>query len=437
MKTRKILAVLVVTLGLMMFQTQVAIAAPLGTAFTYQGHLYDANRVADGLYDFQFKLFDDPYTGSQLGGDVNKPGVDVIDARFTVELDFGGVFDGNRRWLEIGVRPGDQSDPCAYSILSPRQEVTPTPYALYAKTAGSDGDWMVSGNDVYSIPSGNVGIGTTNPEKKLDIASESYTDLGICLRSKLIGGTSWDIDGGGVFKIVEHATCGPEFLNNTRIAVVGNCIGSPYGGNVGIGTTSPAEVLDVNGAVKLNNTANTNAGTIRWTGTDFEGYDGIEWISLTSGGTGMGGNIVQVVNYQTGEVATGTTTIPRDDTIPQNNEGDEYMTLAITPTSATNKLKIEVVFYGAHDNGGGGNFIVALFVDTTANALAAVGDQGDAHEAVVPLIYYMDAGTTDMRTFKVRAGGFAGTLTFNGIDGGRLYGGVAASSITITEIASN
>ena len=49
----------------------------------------------------------------KLGADVNKPEVDVIDGYFTVELDFGSVFDGNNRWLEIGVRPGDQNDPSA------------------------------------------------------------------------------------------------------------------------------------------------------------------------------------------------------------------------------------------------------------------------------------------------------------------------------------
>jgi hypothetical protein len=108
----------------------VGLAGPVGTAFTYQGRLIDANNAADGLYDFQFKLFDGG--GNQLGTNVDKPEVDVIDGYFTVELDFGSVFDGSERWLDIGVRPGDENDPNVYTTLDPRQKVTPTPYALYS-----------------------------------------------------------------------------------------------------------------------------------------------------------------------------------------------------------------------------------------------------------------------------------------------------------------
>ena len=60
----------------------------------------------------------------------------------------------------------------------------------------------------------------------------------------------------------------------------------PATGSVGIGTTAPAEMLDVAGAVKLGGTAGVNAGTIRWTGSDFEGYDGSAWHSFTATGTG-------------------------------------------------------------------------------------------------------------------------------------------------------
>ena len=159
----------------------------------------------------------------------------------------------------------------------------------------------------------------------------------------------------------------------------------------------------------------------RWSGTAFVGA----------------GGIVQIVNTQTGAVNTGTTTMPRDDTIPQKTEGDEYMTLAITPVSSSNKLKIDVVFAVANTSG---NLIpiVALFQDTTANALACIVGSGSADGNVLRMVsftHYMTAGTTSSTTFKVRAGAASGTITFNGEAGARRMGGVMASSITITEIA--
>ena len=93
-----------------------------------------------------------------------------------------------------------------------------------------------------------IGIGTNNPQKLLDIATKDsdYKGLGICLRSLLFGGTSWEINNDmGVFKIIEKAACTPKNYNNVRISLVGNCIGSPYNGNVGIGTESPQATLDI------------------------------------------------------------------------------------------------------------------------------------------------------------------------------------------------
>ena len=150
------------------------------------------------------------------------------------------------------------------------------------------------------------------------------------------------------------------------------------------------------------------------------------------------GTIIQVVNTQTGAVATGTTTMPQDDTIPQNTEGDQYMTLAITPTNSSNKLKIDVVWHGS-SGASSGIMVAGLFQDTTANALAA--GSGGSHDAAndmqhIVFSHFMTAGTTSETTFKVRVGfSSAGTTTFNGVSSSRRLGGVFASSITITEIA--
>jgi len=146
--------------------------------------------------------------------------------------------------------------------------------------------------------------------------------------------------------------------------------------------------------------------------------------------------IIQVVNTQTGAVATGTTVMPGDDTIPQITEGDQYMSLAITPGNASNLLLIEVVCH-ISNNSATQKLVAALFQDAIANALAC-----SAHEmltatnpACLKIQYYMAAGTVAETTFRVRCGSQnVGTTTFNGSNSARLYGGVLTSSITITEI---
>lgn len=148
------------------------------------------------------------------------------------------------------------------------------------------------------------------------------------------------------------------------------------------------------------------------------------------------GKVGQVVSAVTGAVSTGTNVIPLDDTIPQNTEGDEYMTLAITPANASSTLVIEVVAVLSH-SAAGFNMIGALFQDSTANALAAVVEtknSGD-HTTVMKFTYVMTSGTTSATTFKFRAGSStSGTTTFNGFGSARKFGGVMASSMTITEV---
>lgn len=179
MKTARMLTICVLAFGLVVFPAKLAGAEPMGTAFTYQGRLIDKNKPADGLYDFQFKLYDsnDPCTGVQLGSPIDINDLDVIDGHFIVELDFGsGIFDGNAVWLETRVVESPMgSEP---STLRPLLELTPTPYAIYAETAGGDSDWTISGNDMYSAVSGNVGIGTTEPDEKLHVVGSIKIDDG-------------------------------------------------------------------------------------------------------------------------------------------------------------------------------------------------------------------------------------------------------------------
>jgi hypothetical protein len=207
----------------------------MGTVFTYQGRLMDDNNPGDGLYDFQFKLFNDPCTGTQQGGIIEVNDLDVIDGYFTAELDFGSsVFNGNARWLEIIVRQGDSYDIRDYITLSPRQEVTPTPYALQTRGIFVDG-------------SNNVGIGTTSPYQKLHIMEGgiAFTDSVNPVDEKLLflGITGIGPDGRG-YKF--------SWRNDDRSlrsdAMILDRTGDVYfmGGNVGIGTPSPLYDLHIN-----------------------------------------------------------------------------------------------------------------------------------------------------------------------------------------------
>ena len=59
---------------------------------------------------------------------------------------------------------------------------------------------------------------------------------------------------------------------------------------MGVGTSTPEEMLDVNGAIKIGGAivGAPDAGSIRWNGTNFQGYDGAQWINF--GAATVGGN---------------------------------------------------------------------------------------------------------------------------------------------------
>jgi len=231
------------------------VAAPLSTAFTYQGRLADAGNPAQGSYDLRFAIWDAAADGNIVVGPITNSPVVVSNGAFTTTLDFGaGVFDGNARWLEIGVRTsGSVSD---FTLLSPRQPLTPTPYALYTPTAGTAGTaavatsvgagavgtaalqagavdssriaqgavgpdqladaavtadkldegigfWTRSGDDVFR-PSGNVGIATTLPAARLEVKGNPRVDNDEPPQLRLTGGGT-----GGALSALDLATYDP------------------------------------------------------------------------------------------------------------------------------------------------------------------------------------------------------------------------------------
>jgi hypothetical protein len=98
--------------------------------FAFQGQLNDQGVPADGLYDLEFTLFGIDSGGTPIGMTVMLEDQQVSSGTFNVELDFGDVFDGSARWIEVGVRNGDSVD--AFTGLSPRLKVGSAPQASYA-----------------------------------------------------------------------------------------------------------------------------------------------------------------------------------------------------------------------------------------------------------------------------------------------------------------
>lgn len=140
---------------------------------------------------------------------------------------------------------------------------------------------------------------------------------------------------------------------------------------------------------------------------------------------------VQIKANTSAATTSGTTVIPVDNTIPQITEGIEVMTQAITPTSATNLLVIEATAL-VGNSAGSNNAVIALFQDSTANALHATNQfqSQAAGDVNLALLHQMVAGTTSSTTFRIRIGySGAGTTTF----GNGRFSTTPHGSLVITE----
>jgi hypothetical protein len=135
MKTNRTIAGWLTLLVLSILNLQLSTCFAQGTAFTYQGRLNDGANPAGGIYDLRFTIYDAATNGNTVSGVLTNAATAVSNGLFTVTLDFGsGVFYGANYWLDIGVRT---NGPGAFTTLTPRQALTPTPYAIYSATAGT------------------------------------------------------------------------------------------------------------------------------------------------------------------------------------------------------------------------------------------------------------------------------------------------------------
>jgi len=257
------------------------LASPvIAQPFTYQGFLKQNGQPVNGTRSMTFKLFTALTGGSQVGSTITQ-NVNVQNGLFTVELNFGAVWDGSDRYLEISVDD---------NTLSPRVKINPTPYASTAFFAQRP--WQTSGSNIF-YTAGNVGIGTSSPSVRLSLGGDNAnTKLAIW------DGGGTNLMGLGVgpaqFRLHLH-----NFSNRFSFldAPNGNEIVTILGtGNVGIGTTSPSGRLHVSGGNAFftnNNTtlqvlpgnllgqSQTNAATLEIPG---DGTIGV-WDNMTVSGT--------------------------------------------------------------------------------------------------------------------------------------------------------
>jgi hypothetical protein len=152
--------------GLLAMLASVHQAAAQGTAFTYQGQLSANGAPANGSYDLAFTLYDSTnIPGNVIAGPLTNAATAVSNGLFAVTLNFGGgIFTGANYWLDISVSPAGSN---TFTGLSPRQQLTHTPYAIFANTASNVSGTLpagqlsgVVGNSQLANNSITVGAGT-------------------------------------------------------------------------------------------------------------------------------------------------------------------------------------------------------------------------------------------------------------------------------------
>src|SRR5450631_4220950 len=191
MKT-KLFFVALTLLALSTLNSQLSTAHAQGTAFTYQGQLVSGGSPASGTYNLTFSLFNSNTTGVPVAGPVTNIAVVVTNGLFTVQVDFGsGVFTGATNWLQIGVATNGVT---SFTPLTPRQQLTPTPYAIYAEGGNAAG---LSGTIPMGSLSGTYGGALTLNNTGNTIAGNGVglTGVNAALLNGLTAANFWQLTG--------------------------------------------------------------------------------------------------------------------------------------------------------------------------------------------------------------------------------------------------
>ncbi len=238
-------------------ERQVDALVALSTSFTFQGRLTDGGAPANGVYDFNFYLYDSLAGGSQVGPVQTVGDVTVTAGLFTVSLNFGDVFHGSQYFLDIQVRPGASAG--AYTILSPRDPISAVPNASYAMTAGA-----------LDLPSSSA-AGVNGPLFSVKNTSTGASAVGLVGETASTGGSATGVLGHAL-GTGAGAAAGVRGINDSTGSpspgVLGQTAGSGYGvqgispsgfgvfgtsasGTGVVASTSTGTALDIAGPIKV------------------------------------------------------------------------------------------------------------------------------------------------------------------------------------------
>lgn len=344
-----LLRLALVLLALLNVLPQLSTAYAQGTAFTYNGLLEKGGVPQGGTFNFSFTLFNVASLGTAIAGPIYTTGVTVKNGAFTVTLDFGGaVWNGQYIWLEIAEEgPGETT----YTPLMPRQQIMPTPYAIYAESA----------NNLSSSLSFSQLTGTINSSQLANSFITVTTGTG------LSGGTSVSLDNGSVNLI------------NTGVTSLTGSDGVTVSGATGDLTLGLSSTLTLNGAYQMS--INTTGG-----GSFFYADDGNLFAGLSAGGasvtgganTGIGIDVLRFDTSGYGNTATGAQALWSNIGGAQNT-ADGYEALLSNTNGYYNTGCGSVALYGNVD----GSYNTALGYDALGQLGLNTAPQGGTNNIAI------------------------------------------------------
>ena len=133
-----------------------------------------------------------------------------------------------------------------------------------------------------------------------------------------------------------------------------------------------------------------------------------------------------------------TTIIPFDDTIPQNTEGTQIISVTITPKSTTNRLRVRARVHGMSPTSGD-VISIAVFRNSDVNALSASFGSVTSAAATISMAsieFEFVPASTSLQTINLRVGGNLGAIRLNGTTTARVFGGASVCSLIVEEITA-